>query len=95
MHGAIGNCCIYEHIASLISERYSQSYGTIWYCLPCKLISSLMQSAITCLRGSRSSKVVSIFQTIDLVCTECNLDHLELVDSDMCILFHFCMNIMV
>ena len=46
---------VYKCIANLISEKSNQSYGTALYWLRCRLSFSLLRSAITCLRGSRSS----------------------------------------
>ena len=75
---------VYKCIASLISERSSQSYSLTLYWLRCKLSFSLLRSAITCLRGSRSSKHHFDFSdAIDLMCTEGHLDHKELDDIDM------------
>ena len=46
---------VYKRLASLISEKSSQTYSMTLYWLRCKLSFSLLHSAITCLRGSRSS----------------------------------------
>ncbi len=45
----------YRRLAALISEKQQQSYSTTMGWIRCCLSFSLLQSAITCLRGSRSS----------------------------------------
>ena len=70
---------VYKRIASLISERSNQSYSMTLYWLRCKLSFSLLQSAITCLRGSRSTKHHFDFSdAINLIYREGRLDHGEL-----------------
>ena len=71
---------VYKRIANLISEKSNQSYGTALYWLRCRLSFSLLRSAITCLRGSRSSFHRFRFSdtSIDLACAE---GHLELEDN--------------
>ena len=68
-YGAFGNHC---RLASLISEKSSQTYSMTLYWLRCKLSFSLLRSAITCLRGSRSSYHRFKFSdsAIDLACAE-------------------------
>ena len=45
----------YRRLAALISEKQQQSYGMTMGWIRCCLSFSLLRSAITCLRGSRSS----------------------------------------
>ena len=45
----------YRRLAALISEKQQQSYGMTMGWIHCCLSFSLLRSAITCLRGSRSS----------------------------------------
>ena len=67
---------VYRRLASLISEKSSQSYSMTLYWLRCKLSFSLLRSAITCLRGSRSSYHHFKFSdtAIDLACAESHLE---------------------
>ena len=71
---------VYKRLASLISEKSSQTYSMTLYWLRCKLSFSLLHSATTCLRGSRSSYHCFRFSdtAINLACTE---SHLELNDN--------------
>jgi len=61
---------VYKRLASLISEKSSQPYSMTPYWLRCKLSFSLLHSAITCLRCSRSSYHRFKFSdsAIDLAC---------------------------
>ena len=71
---------VYKHIASLLSEHSGQLYSKTLYWLRCKLTFSLLRSAITCLRGSRSSyHRFHNFKSsaVDLVCAESRLDLTE------------------
>ena len=67
---------VYRRLASLISEKSSQSYSMTLYWLRCKLSFSLLRSAITSLRGSRSSYHRFKFSdtAIDLACAESRLE---------------------
>ena len=49
---------VYRQLASLISEK--SSHADLQHELRCKLSFSLLRSAITCLRGSRSSYHASL-----------------------------------
>ena len=71
---------VYKRLASLISEKSGQSYSMTLYWLRCRLSFSLLSSAVTCLRGSRSSYHRFKFtdSAIDLACAE---SHLELDDN--------------
>ena len=71
---------VYKRLASLISEKSSQTYSMTLYWLRCKLSFSLLHSVITCLSGSRSSYHYFRFSdtAINLACTE---SHLELNDN--------------
>lgn len=46
---------VYKRLASLVSKKSSQTYSMILYWLRCKLSFSLLYSAITYLRGFKSS----------------------------------------
>ena len=75
-----------SHTASHIWGMGMGAIGNIWSTLQYDLILavmsfSLLQSAITCLKGSRSSKRHLNSEAIDLVCVESHLDHLELDDT--------------
>ena len=64
-----------QRLASLISEKSSQSYSMTLYWLRCKLSFSLLRSAITSLRGSRSYHRFKFSDTaIDLACAESRLE---------------------
>ena len=71
---------VYKHLASLISEKSGQSYSMTLYWLRCRLSFSLLRSAVTRLRGSKSSYHRFKFtdSAIDLACAE---SHLELDDN--------------
>ena len=69
---------VYKRIAGLILEKSSKPYSMTLYWLRCKLSFSLLQLAIMCLKGSRSSR-----HHIDLVCAESCLDHLEFEGRDI------------
>ena len=66
---------VYKCLASLISEKSGQSYSMTLYWLRCRLSFSLLRSAVTCLRGSRSSYHCLKFtdSAIDLACAESHL----------------------
>ena len=71
---------VYKRIAALISEKNGQCYSKTLYWLRCKLSFSLLRSAITCLRGSRSSYHRFGFKesaAIDLVCAEGRISSLD------------------
>ena len=67
---------VYKRLAGLISEKSSQTNSMTLYWLKCKLSFSLLHSAITCLRGSRSSYHHFKFSdsAIDLACAESHLE---------------------
>ena len=71
---------VYKRLANLISEKSGQSYNMTLYWLRCRLSFSLLRSAVTCLRGSRSSYHRFKFtdSAINLACAE---SHLELDDN--------------
>ena len=71
---------VYKRLANLISERSNQDYSLTSYWLRCRLNFSLLRSAITCLRGSRSSYHCFKFSdtATDLAYAE---SHLELDDN--------------
>ena len=62
----------YKRLASLISERNDQPYGTTMAWIRCRISFSLLRSAVMCLRGSRSSHHHPISPTapVDLVARE-------------------------
>ena len=48
---------VYKRVADMIANKLNKSYSTIIRLLRCRLCSSLLRSTITCLRGSRHSKI--------------------------------------
>ena len=46
----------YKRLASLLAEKWDQSYNNTLYWLRCSLSFSLLRSAIQCIRGARSSR---------------------------------------
>ena len=46
---------MYKHLASLLSEKRSQSYAMAMNWIRCLIGFALIRSTITCLRGARSS----------------------------------------
>ena len=62
---------VYKRMASLIAEKQNHPYSSTLFWLRCKLSFSLLQSAVMCIRGSRSSyyRPTSMFnETINLSC---------------------------
>ena len=45
---------VYKRLASLLAEKQGRSYSSTLHWLRCRLNFSLLRSAITCIRGSRS-----------------------------------------
>ena len=45
----------YKHLASLLSDKWTEQYSAVMGWLRCCLSFSLLRSAIRCVRGSRSS----------------------------------------
>ena len=48
---------VYKRLASLITAKTDQRYGAVIRLIRCQLNFSLLRSTITCLRGSRHSKL--------------------------------------
>jgi len=44
-----------QRISSMIAQKHDRTYSKILDCISCKLSYSLLDSAIMCLRGARSS----------------------------------------
>ena len=69
---------VYKRLASMISEKSGQTYNMTLYWMRSRLSFSLLRSAITCLRGSRSSYSYHHFKftdtVIDLACAESQLE---------------------
>ena len=63
---------VYKRIALMIAEKYHKDYSKTLHWMRCKLGYSLLRSAITCLRGSRSTihKPAVSIDNIDIACHE-------------------------
>ena len=57
---------VYKRMASMISEKSSQSYSTTMGWIRCRLSFSLLRSAIMCIRGSRSSYHHPIYPSVPI-----------------------------
>ena len=57
---------VYKRLASMISEKSSQSYSTTMGWIRCRLSFSLLRSAIMCIRGSRSSYHHPIYPSVPI-----------------------------
>ncbi len=60
----------YKRLASMLADKRDQPYSTVMAWLRCHLSLSLLRSAITCLRGARSSTRHAAHDTIDLAVSE-------------------------
>ena len=64
---------VYKRLASLLAEKQGRPYSSTLHWLRCRLNFSLLRSAITCLRGSRSTftpDTSSPMESIDLALHE-------------------------
>ena len=62
---------VYKRIATIIADKHKQPYSRTLFWIRCKLSFSLLRSAITCIRGSRSScHHLTGLGAIDLTCSE-------------------------
>jgi len=68
----------YKHLASLLSAKWNQSYGSVMAWLRCRLSFSLLRSSIMCIRGARSSQghvQKSLSTAIDAISSEALVAH--------------------
>lgn len=64
----------YKRLADLLASKHNQPYSKTMNWLRCRLMFSLLRSAIQCIRGARSSGGKPIhLPPIDLVCSEAQL----------------------
>ena len=65
---------VYKRDASMIAEKHDKPYSRTIHWIRCRLSFSLLQSAIMCIRGSRSAHhspaAPPITATMDLACSE-------------------------
>ena len=70
----------FKRLAGLISEKYDQPYSSILSFIRCKIIFSLIDSAIACLRAPRSAFHAPVRDSnlmdyhLDLICAEVQLE---------------------
>ena len=69
---------VYKRMASLVAEKHNHPYGSTLFWLRCKVSFILLQSAIMCIRGLRSSyhRPTNMFsEAIDLSCSESRISN--------------------
>ena len=64
----------YKRLATQLSEKWSEAYSCVLGWLRCLLNFSLLRSAISCLRGSRSSSISPLPCNIGLAVSEARLN---------------------
>ena len=68
----------YKHLASLLSAKWNQSYGSVMAWLRCRLSFSLLRSSIMYIRGARSSQghaQKSLSTAVDAISSEALVAH--------------------
>ena len=73
----------YRRLASLLSAKWNEHYNTVIRWMRCRISFSLLRSAISCLRSSRSTSKLN-HQSISLVAVESRLNY-----NAFCLFFDF------